>query len=1130
MPPGDLPGQLALDGKHPPEVLIRVRERDTGATRWSLVHAFPIAGAPGEVLYAVNLFRDVTDRTDAARRLRFLADASGVLASSLDYEEILVQIARLAVPTIADWCIVWVVDDDGELRTLTFGTGYSEQVRMAEETSGGYPPGGRVVEQVIDSGKPLVVPEITDAFLVESARHEEHLALLRDADLRSFLALLLAGRDHVYGALGLLTVRGSPRFDEGDLELAADLGRRAAAAIETALLLQRTEETAERAGLQNEVGRVLSEATDEATAVDRILESVCRALDWDVGQLWRFDADGVTLRHPGLRRPGGRDRGVRACLPRTRRRPGDGTPGPGLGGRRARLGSRCPRGSALRARSVRRPGFTARWRSRCSLPERSSGWWSSSAAKLRVPEPPLAATLSAIGSQLGLFLARVQAEQAREQLLGSERTARAAAEEAARMLSKLEGVTQAALRHVVSGDVLDEMLRQITRLLDSDTSAILLLDEEGKFLTVRAALGFDREIDHAVPIPFGEGMAGRVAASATPVVIRDLARVELASPHLRERGIKLLVAIPIMVGEQVIGVAHAGSIETGHFEEVDMRLLRLMADRIALAITQSQAYEDERRARHEAELAHRRLASPAEASTLLATSLDYESTLGAVARLAVPHLADWCVVDVAVDSSRLERIAVAHIDPDKIGLVTELQRRFPSQETDPIGPYAVLRSGTPELAPAIPEESVQATHDDEHLQVVRDLGIRSYMCVPMWGRGPCPRRSHFRDRRVAAQSTAPPTWSWRRSWLAARRSRSTTRGSTGEVTHRAQAARGARLRGRRDPARRPRRNRPALERDRRDDHRACGGRGRRAARAGGDPELVVVRASWRWPRTRRQSPPGRVTLDLGEREPGSRWSASSSTRAASSRSATSRPSARSKKLKTDFVSTVSHELRTPLAGVYGAAMTLRRATSSSTRSSGQVLLDVISARGRAPRARSWRTSSPRGSSTRTSLTLAVRELRRRRSSPPRCRCGARAPAAERRAIDLEPPAGRRGWRPTPRGEPGARQPARQRGQVLVRRRPDGGDDRVANGPTCASPCSTRASASRRREQRRSSTSSSGSTRTLPAASAAPGLGLYICRELVHRMNGRLWVVSPRADGKGSTFAFELPAAQQAGAT
>ena len=198
------------------------------------------------------------------------------------------------------------------------------------------------------------------------------------------------------------------------------------------------------------------------------------------------------------------------------------------------------------------------------------------------------------------------------------------------MLTKLEEVTQAALAHVVQGDVLDEMLRQITRLVDADTSAILLLDEDGKFLTVRAALGFDCEIEHAVPIPFGQGMAGRVAASAKPVVIRDLDQVELASPHLRERGIKSLVAIPIMVGEQVIGVAHAGSVETAQFDEADMRLLRLMADRIALAITQSQAYEDERRARHQAELAHRRLAFLAEASTLLATSLDYESTLGAV--------------------------------------------------------------------------------------------------------------------------------------------------------------------------------------------------------------------------------------------------------------------------------------------------------------------------------------------------------------------------------------------------------------------------------------------------------------------------------------------------------------------
>src|SRR5581483_4346938 len=265
----------------------------------------------------------------------------------------------------------------------------------------------------------------------------------------------------------------------------------------------------------------------------------------------------------------------------------------------------------------------------------------------RPRDAQLEATVTAIGSQLGLFLERMRVQRERERLLVSERQARSAAEEVAKTLGKLEEVTEAALRHVASGDVLPELLTQIARLVEADTSAILLLDEDRRFLTVRATVGFDRELEHAVPIPYGEGMAGRVASTRTPVVIRDLDKVELASPHLRERGIKSLVAIPITIGDQVIGVAHAGSVELAHFDEGDMRLLRLMADRLALAISQAQLYEDERTARREAELAHRRLSFLAEASTLLSSSLDYESTLRAVARLAVPHLADWCVIDVA---------------------------------------------------------------------------------------------------------------------------------------------------------------------------------------------------------------------------------------------------------------------------------------------------------------------------------------------------------------------------------------------------------------------------------------------------------------------------------------------------
>jgi PAS domain S-box-containing protein len=108
-----LPGRLALQGRHPHEVLIRVHDRGSGATRWSVVQAYPVADSAGKVLYAVNLFRDVTERTAAGLRLRLLAEASEVLSSSLEYETILLQLARLAVPTLADRCVIWMVDDEG---------------------------------------------------------------------------------------------------------------------------------------------------------------------------------------------------------------------------------------------------------------------------------------------------------------------------------------------------------------------------------------------------------------------------------------------------------------------------------------------------------------------------------------------------------------------------------------------------------------------------------------------------------------------------------------------------------------------------------------------------------------------------------------------------------------------------------------------------------------------------------------------------------------------------------------------------------------------------------------------------------------------------------------------------------
>ncbi|MBC8074674.1 MAG: PAS domain-containing protein, partial [Chloroflexales bacterium] len=117
----------------------------------------------------------------------------------------------------------------------------------------------------------------------------------------------------------------------------------------------------------------------------------------------------------------------------------------------------------------------------------------------------------------------------------------------------------------------------------------------------------------------------------------------------------------------------------------------------------------------------------AEASVVLASSLDYEATLTNVARLAVPHIADWCAIDILDDDGSLRRLAVAHIDPAKLSIAHYLQQQYPVDMKAPSGVPAVLRTGQPELVREISDELlVAALHDKpELLQLFRDLGLRS---------------------------------------------------------------------------------------------------------------------------------------------------------------------------------------------------------------------------------------------------------------------------------------------------------------------------------------------------------------------------------------------------------------------
>lgn len=131
------------------------------------------------------------------------------------------------------------------------------------------------------------------------------------------------------------------------------------------------------------------------------------------------------------------------------------------------------------------------------------------------------------------------------------------------------------------------------------------------------------------------------------------------------------------------------------------------------------------------------LAFLAHASALLSDSLDYEATLKSLARLAVPHIADWCAIDLRLPDGSISRLAAAHVDREKVALAEEILRRYPHDPAAPSGVPAVIRSGRPEIVPVISEQMIRdgLANDPEMLDIFLRLGLRSSMVVPLAARG-----------------------------------------------------------------------------------------------------------------------------------------------------------------------------------------------------------------------------------------------------------------------------------------------------------------------------------------------------------------------------------------------------------
>jgi PAS domain S-box-containing protein len=231
----------------------------------------PIRSETGELFGVVLVFRDVSREKAERGRREFLTKAGEALVASLDYEVTLATIARLAVPVIADWCAIDVVEPGSNvIRRAAVEHVDPSKLRLARELTERYPPDPNArngAPEVIRSGKAELYAEIPEAMLQAGARDADHLALLRELRLGSALVVPLKARGHTLGAMTFVYAESQRHYGDEDLAFAEDFARRAAMALENSLALKQVENARIQERRLRDEAEIASRAKDEFLAM-----------------------------------------------------------------------------------------------------------------------------------------------------------------------------------------------------------------------------------------------------------------------------------------------------------------------------------------------------------------------------------------------------------------------------------------------------------------------------------------------------------------------------------------------------------------------------------------------------------------------------------------------------------------------------------------------------------------------------------------------------------------------------------------------------------------------------------------------------------------------------------------------
>lgn len=527
---------------------------------------------------AETLQQREAERNRVEETQRFLAEASLLLADSIDYETTLTNLARLATPHIADWCAVDILAEDETLQRLAVAHIDPAKVEWAHGLQRRFPydpnaPSG--VAQVLRTGRPEFYSEIPDELLVASAPDPETLHILREIGFTSVITIPMQARGHTLGAITLVSAESGRRYGPEDLALAEDLARRAAIAIDNARLYRSAqEEITQRKQVETRLAeehRLLRTFIDNIPDAVYVKDTESRFLiankmvanlmgttpDQLIGQTdFDFYPEELAKQY--------------------------------YADEQAIITS----GQALVNQEESRINHAG-----------NQSW-------ILTTKVPLYDSQGKIKGLVGIsrnITGRKQMEQALQKAHAElearveQRTAELTrANEQLAALYKIGQIITAPLRLDV---VLDLIVRNTAQLLATDSCVILLLDEAGETLAVKGAYGISEEAVKGTRDRVGESIAGRVVQTGQPIIANDLPHdPRFYNPAAANEGLLACASVPLVVGEKIIGTLDVHSkVKRRAFTDMHLQTLKLLASQAAIAVENARLYEAVQQARDELE-------------------------------------------------------------------------------------------------------------------------------------------------------------------------------------------------------------------------------------------------------------------------------------------------------------------------------------------------------------------------------------------------------------------------------------------------------------------------------------------------------------------------------------------------